>query len=154
VSRLSRQCEILNISQTCRPPRPVTGIVLLLTKISPDYIQRVLRYSVAIATSSADGVRFLAQETSVYAIHRSDRVYGPLSHLPKNHLGLFHWGYSGRRVKLITHLNLMTRSRMVEMYLLSPHTYLWRDSSLSTGRTLPSPYLRPAVAVAVAVVAG
>jgi hypothetical protein len=29
VSRLSRQCEILNISQTYRPSRPVTGIALL-----------------------------------------------------------------------------------------------------------------------------
>jgi hypothetical protein len=28
-SRLSRQCGILNISQLCRPPRPVTGIALL-----------------------------------------------------------------------------------------------------------------------------
>jgi hypothetical protein len=29
VSRLSRQCGILNISQSYRPPRPVTGIALL-----------------------------------------------------------------------------------------------------------------------------
>jgi hypothetical protein len=29
VSRLSRQCRILNISQTYRPPRSVTGIALL-----------------------------------------------------------------------------------------------------------------------------
>jgi hypothetical protein len=29
VSRLSRQCGILNISQTYRPPLPVTGIALL-----------------------------------------------------------------------------------------------------------------------------
>jgi hypothetical protein len=30
VSQLSRQCGILNISKPCRPPRPVTGIALLL----------------------------------------------------------------------------------------------------------------------------
>jgi hypothetical protein len=29
VSRLSRQCGILNISQPCRPPWPVTGTVLI-----------------------------------------------------------------------------------------------------------------------------
>jgi hypothetical protein len=29
VSRLSRQCGILNISQHYRPPRPVTGIAFL-----------------------------------------------------------------------------------------------------------------------------
>jgi hypothetical protein len=29
VSRFSRQCEVLNISQTYRPPRPVAGIALL-----------------------------------------------------------------------------------------------------------------------------
>jgi hypothetical protein len=35
VSRLSRQCGILNISQPYRPARPVTGIAFLYTQISP-----------------------------------------------------------------------------------------------------------------------
>jgi hypothetical protein len=38
VSGLPRQCGILNISQFCRPPRPVTGIALLFTF----YIEYVL----------------------------------------------------------------------------------------------------------------
>jgi hypothetical protein len=33
VSRLCRQCGILNISQPCRPPRPATGITLLFFSI-------------------------------------------------------------------------------------------------------------------------
>jgi hypothetical protein len=36
MSRLSRQCGILTISQPFKPPRPVTGIVLLLfTTVAP-----------------------------------------------------------------------------------------------------------------------
>jgi hypothetical protein len=33
VSQLSRQCGILNVSQSYRPSRPVTGIALLFTQL-------------------------------------------------------------------------------------------------------------------------
>jgi hypothetical protein len=36
---------------------------------------------------------------------------------------LFPWGYGGRSVKLTTHLNLVPRSRMVEVYLQSPYVF-------------------------------
>jgi hypothetical protein len=35
-SRLSRQCGILDVSQSYRPPRPVTGIVLLSVLVRGD----------------------------------------------------------------------------------------------------------------------
>jgi hypothetical protein len=45
VSRLFKQCGILNVSQPYRPPRPVTGIALL-------YIYSFIKHTPAIATES------------------------------------------------------------------------------------------------------
>jgi hypothetical protein len=42
VSRMSRQCGILNISQPYRPPRPVTGIALLYFAYSKYFGQKRL----------------------------------------------------------------------------------------------------------------
>jgi hypothetical protein len=55
VSRLSRQCEILNISQPYRPPRPITGIALLffflLLSLHPDLLRLALNIALIIQSS-------------------------------------------------------------------------------------------------------
>jgi hypothetical protein len=50
VSRLSRQCEILNISQPYRPPQPVTGVALLFG--DGVYFLWGTNWTVSTATSS------------------------------------------------------------------------------------------------------
>jgi hypothetical protein len=49
VSRLSRQCGILNISQFYRPPWPVTGIALLLILLLYVKYLKLLNVSVCLA---------------------------------------------------------------------------------------------------------
>jgi hypothetical protein len=53
-----------------------------------------------------------------------DRLWVPLIVLSNGYQGLLFWEQSGRRVKLTTHLNLVPKSRMVELYLHSPYVFM------------------------------
>jgi hypothetical protein len=55
---------------------------------------------------------------------RLDRLWGPPSLLYYGYRGLFLGGYSGRGVKLTTHLQLVPRSRKHPL----PHTPSWRNA--------------------------
>jgi hypothetical protein len=50
----------------------------------------------------------------------TDRPWGPPSPGSNGYRGLFPWDYSSRGVKLTTHLHLVPKSRMVELYFHSP----------------------------------
>jgi hypothetical protein len=49
-----------------------------------------------------------------------DRLSGPPSLLSNAYLELFPLGYSGRSVKITTHLHIVPRPRLVNLYLRSP----------------------------------
>jgi hypothetical protein len=67
-------------------------------------------------------------------LQRPGRLWGPPNHLTNGRWRLFPLGQSGLGVMLTTHLHLMPRSRIVELYLLLHGVVLnW----LSTGKILP-----------------
>jgi hypothetical protein len=74
--------------------------------------------SVGIATGWTARVRFPAR--FIFSPQRPLRLWGPPSLLSNGYRGLFLRGQSSRGLNLTTHLHLVPRSRMVELYLRSP----------------------------------
>jgi hypothetical protein len=67
-----------------------------------------------------------------------DRLWGPPSLLSDGYRGLCPLGWGGRGLKLTTHLHLVPRSGMVELYFHSPlHLHGLLLNWLSTGTALP-----------------
>jgi hypothetical protein len=56
--------------------------------------------------------------------HCPDRLWSPPSLLSKDYWKVFPWGWSGRSLKLTTHLRVVPRWRMVQLYLHSPCVFM------------------------------
>jgi hypothetical protein len=76
--------------------------------------------SVGVPTAYGLGVRVPVGARIFSSPRRPDRSWGPPSLLSNGHRGLFPRRLCGQGGKLITHLQLVPRSRMVELYLHSP----------------------------------
>jgi hypothetical protein len=89
--------------------------------------------SVGIATSyglddRGVGVRVPVGSRIFSSPRRPDRLWVPPNLLSSGYRGLFHRGWSGRGVKLTTHLQLVLRSRKCGSIHPLPYTPSWRGA--------------------------
>jgi hypothetical protein len=75
-----------------------------------------------------------------FSLQRPERLWCPPRLLTNGYMGLFPWGLSGRGVKLTTHLQLVSRSRMHgAIPPLSQYVFM-AFCLVTTGTTLPFYY--------------
>jgi hypothetical protein len=67
MSRLSRQCGILNISEPCRTPRPVTGIALLYFTLLYNFTSHEIRILITSSMTMPTKLAYISVIRSVNA---------------------------------------------------------------------------------------
>jgi hypothetical protein len=103
------------------PASEVTAASLLfLSNSSLVYRSLSIQSAQRRAMSWLAGVPFTAEPRFFSSPQRADRLWSPSRLSSNEHRRRFLWRSSGRGVKLTTHLQLISKSRMVELYLHSP----------------------------------
>jgi hypothetical protein len=77
-----------------------------------------------LGASTATGYGLDGPVSISYYPQRPDGLWDPPSLLSNGSCGQFPWSLSGQAVKLTTHLHLVPRSRMWELYLQLPYVFI------------------------------